>query len=1151
MAISFTRAEEVAAGDSITSSQLEALADAFNSRLRSGIADGTFRIHQWFFNLFRSIRNPSSTGAFPAQGEFFEFYSHLDPDSGTGWPDAEAGEHEGANLGNPMAAFVFGNDNVMSEAERLVFALPIGIGSGDDVDELIWNHGKQQRGAYDPTTGAQAANAFIAAQSFFRVTQPQANFVNTSYGGFQPTPKFLGSCGGGTLREDLEYKFTAIVAEPDASQITNGTISGASGTQVVTYPGSCFDPGDVSSVARTPFAYYVFLNSGAWDRLPISDWLEGPYSGGGRLTRPAGGQLSHCLNAFLHDFRGTDADRNNDTVDILNFGFDFEAFFSSQYFLAPNLAHVDGGNLIVDYPWFEFSGATTHAAGSLSAEHTLADGFVAGVVFAKAIGLAEKTNLEVLENGTVVSTLELTPEAPGKMATIRNPTAGATIQIRLAEAANLTSSAGFIGIETTEQIEYKPGIHDAYLYLRLKATDGEPTPYVDGSGIGLSDPKRYSDDYFEFGSIINARASAPHGTADDITVNPIFQAARRLAESNVRIVNRHQLLGYAVEDGKSVLWFKSESLGNEYADAFKGIAGDVEDEEGILPTAPAGGWSNEWLMFTQEFGYHQSESSTWKLDTYADYFTFGNRCILYNPRQISRSLNQHIQQTVAPPILAAEAPSGYNYLETLNDPTYASENKADFYKSCQIYKPDEEIESATWTTEGGIKVVKLVFKKRIHHCAGIAPASIGRDVGTWDVSALHSEPYRTTENAIREYLISTGSNCSQAMAGNAALGNSLYSQPDDPHGSCVPRFFFTRMVPKPYRDDNDTLEASDSVFAAGIMPQMAVYLRAMCEGYVDGQTSEQYSCETLEASLYDFTFENLIYQADGGRWLHILPDDIRPDLAEGFGPLPNTVAYASSFNRIARAINLLDKARIELPLVVKFKQTIWEGTDALTTGDLDHSNGGCVGDSNEAVYSGDASALSITFESNWFTAGAGESFTVSAETAFTGDWCDSGDYTLTATKQKYEYRHEPLNEDLANAIPESWRDMIGGQHVGFLAWYNSTSITFSQRDTTDSSEAFQCCGSGSPPCPAFEPTPGNYLAMDQETIESVDECRLFTGGVLESGDPPAGVVSRKTMPNPSTGGIYSCGTSPSTTRGFEIIGEQLTPFIQIPLTDAV
>lgn len=57
------------------------------------------------------------------------------------------------------------------------------------------------------------------------------------------------------------------------------------------------------------------------------------------------------------------------------------------------------------------------------------------------------------------------------------------------------------------------------------------------------------------------------------------------------------------------------------------------------------------------------------------------------------------------------------------------------------------------------------------------------------------------------------------------------------------------------------------------------------------------------------------------RWFEFLPGDIREDNAQGFGPFPNTNLYARIFNNLANAVNLLVRARIELPLTFEYRHS--------------------------------------------------------------------------------------------------------------------------------------------------------------------------------------------------------------------------------------
>src|SRR5690349_14162824 len=63
-----------------------------------------------------------------------------------------------------------------------------------------------------------------------------------------------------------------------------------------------------------------------------------------------------------------------------------------------------------------------------------------------------------------------------------------------------------------------------------------------------------------------------------INTNPVYDAARRLSNLCVRVINRKQFIGYEVAGGKTVLYFKRYAFGsdNTRVDPFAGIAPPVD-----------------------------------------------------------------------------------------------------------------------------------------------------------------------------------------------------------------------------------------------------------------------------------------------------------------------------------------------------------------------------------------------------------------------------------------------------------------------------------------------------------------------------------------------------------------------------------------------
>ena len=109
MALNFTEATTVQKGAAITSSQWNKLADSFNDRLLAGLGDFSYRLHFYWHSLFRNLRLNNGL-LYAPEDEWWKIYAHVQPDEAT-FPTTSAGMPEGAFLGNPIAGFVFGNND--------------------------------------------------------------------------------------------------------------------------------------------------------------------------------------------------------------------------------------------------------------------------------------------------------------------------------------------------------------------------------------------------------------------------------------------------------------------------------------------------------------------------------------------------------------------------------------------------------------------------------------------------------------------------------------------------------------------------------------------------------------------------------------------------------------------------------------------------------------------------------------------------------------------------------------------------------------------------------------------------------------------------------------------------------------------------------
>jgi len=481
--------------------------------------------------------------------------------------------------------------------------------------------------------------------------------------------------------------------------------------------------------------------------------------------------------------------------------------------------------------------------------------------------------------------------------------------------------------------------------------------------------------------------------------------------------------------GKSVLWFLRENTVG--ADTFDGIA-PTDGVGGIAHVAEPRGFTNEWMIGFQFKAYHPSESSIWKPSAYSDYFTFSDRCHFYHPSYPS-DLQQHFDygETLS---LSPEGAPGYRYAKGVNN----SVGDVDRYKSCRIYEPDVEVDTVEELTESGQRVVKLTLTGRLHY-SDDAVSSVDRDVGTWDVTALRAEAYRSTENAIREYLVwaSTGQNAVAGKPGDSGYGSGVDTLPDNPYGTVFPTVIMTKLMPVPYLDGNDSQNGVDTPLLHEILTQGELYLRAMCEGYVDGRTSEEYACATGISSWYDYTFPNLCYDAFQGQWLSPLASeptaltrarDTRSDRPQAFGPYPNTLTSAEVWNQFARAVNLLTRVRVMLPM--KFEVESRSDTDSpyKSVGyvNADPAAGDCAspGDGSYHQISTDQTPPTTVTSPRATATTASGVHRAGISTSGASFVCDGSQYVANRFRQEDDYWLDLVDPDAVNAIPEGWADQF-------------------------------------------------------------------------------------------------------------------------------
>ncbi|MBX3732581.1 MAG: hypothetical protein KF791_08310 [Verrucomicrobiae bacterium] len=1088
MAQTFTQARLVQTGEAVTSRDLASLAAAANTRLLSGVGDGAFRIAFYLFGgLFRQIRNPdSSFNLYPAQAEFFHFYQMLRPRDAQ-WPLSGPGDPEGTNVANPLVAFLQGAEAIGLESERQRLShIPTGFLDGEPLTAWrLWILGSAQAGAYDPSTGLVGSPAIEEARAYGWVRSSIRSPHGNAYGGWLPTPAFQGICADEETA-DFDIFFTNLK------------------TNEVRHFGTCPEnAGDIAGIGYAPHAYYVFLNSGALVYLPKAEWIEGPYQQEPRLQKTQSQAIGRVLNAFAAEVRGTEEQRDSAWMGE---AFAVQEFCTRQYALAPQVGVAIGQAAVqpIYATWYRAgSGLAPGAAVPFyGGSDRVREGNVCHGWAARAHGLQAPATLRLLRDGEEIGRLRLDPDPDGGTAEAIQIFAAAAgpgrLSVDVPAGLNL-GGGGELQVEASERLAYKPELHDWALVTRLATYDGS-FDRPDGIGLECSEAKKISDTLFEVGCVLPLGLSAetiPAGIDPPINQNALFDTARRMSQC-VRIVPRWNLVGYAVQGGKSVLYLDRYARGmsnNVPIDLLEGIAperlpiqpgqiawgrkyrvksgrinyggveyregavftgrqglrefesfgADVRETDGIRRTAEPGGFSNRWCVHATLKGYRNSESSIWKPEAYGDQVTpFLDRCHVDSPEiSVDNTLKAHFTFGQSP-LLGTESLPGQRYVKIgpnsfhfthanrrncVEEDEECLAERESFYRSCRIYEPPVEIESTEVVTFGGVEVVKLTLTGRLHHCEGIAPGTIGPDVGTWNIDALrNTEPYRSIENGLREYLVwqNIGTNASRKV-GDWALNSDMAFDSGAPFGACLPTLFFVQLIPEPYLDDNDDQDAHDSPLFHDQVRQAELYLRAMCEGFIDGITTAEFACANLTIGAFDFTYENLHYAATGNRWIPWQPASVRPDNPQGFGPSPNTDLSAEVYNALARAWNLLTDARIYLPAQLEARGIQGFATEAVAAVDECGVPIGCLPGGSYFATGRSGLNVGASEVGDWYegvgSGGANRGYFMVGGTN-AGVACSGDRWLIQAATNDIEFRWAPIHPDALFALAPDIRPLL-------------------------------------------------------------------------------------------------------------------------------
>ena len=781
-----------------------------------------------------------------------------------------------------------------------------------------------------------------------------------------------------------------------------------------------------------------------------------------------------------------------------------------------------------------FSGDSIHAYG---------EGFTCAAVFAKAINLSHDVTLDVMSGETIIAQITLTPDAPASIVALAKATRPDPLQVVLATDARFSApgSITFEATELLEYLPDHFDAYLVLRASSTRGGTDDDATALDATGITQANANDLYRSYLTNAAIVSGVSGLRSVTAA-INTTPAYEAARRMSQAMMRIIRRQECVSYEVTGGKSVVRFKRHAFGERSADIFKGIApdettatdikpgtvyvcrshtggtiiykgiaytlnqrftGEADDStfeatgdalcleyEGIKSTAQPKGWTNEWLMTMETKVYHPSDSSLWKEDNYADWYLRNNRCMFYAtaamplPLAAVTDIPNDVSGEPSYLHLSPEAPSGWNFTLGMNS-DLSSVDGDGWCKSCQIYRAPYEIESATVEFDSaGRDIVKLVFKTRFQ-TNDLAVSSVNVDPTAWDGDGTLNnirvtQTYRTDDNAMCEFIAKERLGKHGVWkTGDAAADSTITGTPDNPFGSILPTFFFTKLMPKPYEDGNDTWNPNDSRIGIDPFLMAEIKLKAWCEGCIDGVSTQSNICGG-GGKTYDYKFENLCFDAFGGSQIC--------DFKSGHGPMVNTKLRGSMFNKIASCINLLNRFRVDGLMKFELRQI-------LSSGSVDKEPTSGSGQCPPAAglqwdFSGCPPSTIPTSTGSW------GSIPFVAEAIGSSHQCgpSGGSLAFNHDRTDIEFRYAP-NAGFENAIPTLVQDLLDNGSIGVIG---TATRHYEWNIIGPNPVAPYDCGGGAP-----------FTTVDYQLQTRDDDlgCMELTSGFVSGGSAPCGVFA--------------------------------------------
>jgi hypothetical protein len=448
--------------------------------------------------------------------------------------------------------------------------------------------------------------------------------------------------------------------------------------------------------------------------------------------------------------------------------------------------------------------------------------------------------------------------------------------------------------------------------------------------------------------LINTDTAAP-------TSRDIFQG---IAPSIDNVLTGSLLVGQEYKVSGGAILHNGENYGVGYSSTFiavntqysitSGSTPLVIQNNGIIEIAPPSGFTNEWAFWINFLPYSGSPTSSFKEEVYgATNSPFIDRCHINSSAIVKSEAENPYFNLGLPKTYIPEMPPSYRYVPLLTRNGLIYENlvgdsnyKNNFYRACPAFKPPYKIKKAYVSSSDGYNSVYIELDRKI-------------DGHSISESATATETYRTDYNGLNDWtnrgsgVGKLGFRLGDASLTNIGGFNQIVSNTSNGYqGSYYPRFFFVKLMPKPYSDKNNTGEdLKDSPLNHDAIKQAELYLEAMREGFTANSFASKgrLSCANIKGHLtppdykYDQLFINSTTTADyfGNKWPSLLTSSINFNLAalrsednpRGFGAIPFVGTYLEPYAAIAKSINSLINFRVPFPLsftATQYKYTLAE-----------------------------------------------------------------------------------------------------------------------------------------------------------------------------------------------------------------------------------